>query len=163
MTTDLQNAFNNLIEEQRALRAKFQETAQALFKETTKEFFNKNPGVTAIHWTQYTPYFNDGDTCEFSVGDIYYTNANDDQMEEVCTYAYEGEDENVWSYSAWELRYGIEKEGKIFEGVSLEYAENFSGLIYDSDMEEVMKEMFGDHVRVIATREGFDVQDYDHE
>jgi hypothetical protein len=27
----------------------------------------------------------------------------------------------------------------------------------------VMEAMFGDHVRVIATRDGFDVNDYDHD
>ena len=27
--------------------------------------------VKAFVWSQYTPYFNDGDACEFSVGDLY--------------------------------------------------------------------------------------------
>ncbi len=27
-------------------------------------------GVNHVVWTQYTPYFNDGDVCNFSVGDL---------------------------------------------------------------------------------------------
>jgi hypothetical protein len=159
--TTLQAAFDTLIEEQLALRAKFQETAQALFKETTKQFFDNNPGVTAILWTQYTPYFNDGDTCVFNVNDVYFTNANSEQMDDVSSWGeYEGEEETVWSETAWGFNY---HEDKHFEGINIEEANQFSKLVGSSDMEDVMKEMFGDHARVIATREGFDVQEYDHE
>lgn len=28
--------------------------------------------IKGIAWTQYTPYFNDGDVCEFSIGDLYF-------------------------------------------------------------------------------------------
>ena len=49
--SDLQTAFDKLLDEQRELQIKFQKTAQALFKETTKEFFDKNSNVTAIVWT----------------------------------------------------------------------------------------------------------------
>ena len=55
----LQAKFDELLEKQRALQLEFQTTAQALFKETTKEFFDQNPLVESIVWTQYTPYLND--------------------------------------------------------------------------------------------------------
>lgn len=32
-----------------------------------------HPEVTGIAWTQYTPYFNDGDPCVFSVGEPYFS------------------------------------------------------------------------------------------
>jgi len=157
----LQEAFDKLIEEQRELRAKFQATAQALFKETTKQFFDKNPAVTAIHWTQYTPYFNDGDECVFSIRDVYFTNANSEQMGDVTDWGdYEGEDDTVWSETSWGFTYHKDKN---FEGVNLDDVENFSELVSGSEMQDVMKEMFGDHVRVVATREGFDVQEYNHD
>lgn len=157
----LQETFDKLIEEQRALRAKFQETAQALFKETTKQFFDNNPGVTAIHWTQYTPYFNYGDTCVFRVGDAYFTNANSEQMEELTSWGdYEGEDESVWSETAWGFTYHKDRQ---YEGIIVGEAKQFADLIGSGDMEEVMEAMFGDHVRVVATRDGFDVQEYVHD
>jgi hypothetical protein len=28
-------------------------------------------GVLSVHWSQYTPYFNDGDPCEFTVREVY--------------------------------------------------------------------------------------------
>lgn len=37
----------------------------------TGEFFRRNPDVHAIRWTQYTPYFNDGEACSFSIGDVH--------------------------------------------------------------------------------------------
>ena len=99
----LREKFNQLINEQEELRKKFQTTAQELFKETTKEFFSDNPAITAVVWTQYTPYFNDGDTCEFSVNEPTFTNAPD--PENVRWGEYEGEEENVFAVEniRWEI------------------------------------------------------------
>jgi hypothetical protein len=55
------------------VKAMGQEGALAEFR----EFFNSRPEVTGIAWTQYAPYFNDGDSCEFSVHDVNYTTADD--------------------------------------------------------------------------------------
>ena len=163
--SDLQTAFDKLIEEQRELQAKFQTTAQALFKETTKKFFEGNPGVTAVIWTQYTPYFNDGDTCEFSVNDPNFTNANEEQLGEFTRWGeYEGEDESVWSESSWGFEYAKKNNPNAsFEGVDMKSIEKFSKMIQSTEMEDVMKAMFGDHVKVTATREGFNVDDCDHD
>lgn len=163
--SSIQEEFDKLVEEQQELTKRFQAKAQELFKATTKEFFEKNPAVTAIVWTQYTPYFNDGDTCEFSVGDVYFTNANDEQLEDITSYGeYEGEDEEVWSESSWGFKYTMERHPeKDFSGIDLALADKFSALVQSSEMESVMEAMFGDHVRVTATRDGFDVRDHDHD
>lgn len=156
--SDLQTAFDKLLNEQRELQKKFQTTAQALFKETTKEFFDKNPNVTAIVWTQYTPYFNDGDECTFGVNDATFTNAPD--PENVRWGEYEGDEETATDGSeifAWE------GWGDAPKGLNVEMCKAFGRMIGSSEMEDVMKAMFGDHVKVVATREGFDVDDYDHD
>ena len=156
--SDLQTAFDKLLDEQRELQKKFQATAQALFKETTKEFFDKNANITAIVWTQYTPYFNDGDTCEFSVNEPTFTNAPD--PENVRWGEYDGDDEvaadgsEIFAWESW---------GEPPEGINVSMCEAFGRMIQSSEMEDVMKAMFGDHVKVVATREGFDVDDYDHD
>ena len=156
--SDLQTAFDKLLDEQRELQKKFQATAQALFKETTKEFFDKNPNVTAIVWTQYTPYFNDGDTCEFGVNDATFTNAPDPSN--VRWGEYDGDEEvaadgsEIFAWESW---------GDAPEGLNVEMCKAFDRMICSSEMEDVMKAMFGDHVKVVATREGFDVDDYDHD
>jgi hypothetical protein len=156
--SDLQNAFDKLIAEQRELQKKFQETAQALFKETTKEFFDKNPKVTAIVWTQYTPYFNDGDTCTFGVNEASFTNAPD--PENVRWGEYNGDEETAEDGS--EI-FVYDCYGQAPEGVDKALCDKFSRLIQSSEMDSVMQAMFDDHVQVIATREGFDVEEYDHD
>jgi hypothetical protein len=39
--------------------------------ELFKDFFAKNPEITGIRWYQYTPFFNDGAVCTFSVYSDY--------------------------------------------------------------------------------------------
>ena len=48
-------------------------------------------------------------------------------------------------------------------GVDAKSCNEFSSMICSPAMEDVMLEMFGDHVKIIATREGFEVDDYDHD
>lgn len=166
----LQSRFDALIEEQRALKAKFQTEAQAMFKETMKEFFDKNPGITALKWTQYTPYFNDGDACVFRVNDVYFTNAPEDELGYVNAWGeYEGEDESVWVASnithTLSSKYYEDEAAKILAagGVDEDSCNFISFIISSNEMEEIMQEMFGDHAQVTATRDGFDVNEYEHD
>lgn len=167
----LQSAFEQLISDQAELQRKFQEQAQGLFKEITKEFFDKNPGITGVVWTQYTPYFNDGDTCVFSVQDPTFTNAPVDELSDIRWGDYEGDTEGVWA--ADNVGYVLESDREYHQdtknailavgGVDAAACALFSKAVGSSEMEDVMQAMFGDHVKVIATREGFDVEDYDHD
>ena len=56
-------------ERKKTLILELQEQFPAMFK----ELFDKYPNVSSIGWVQYTPYFNDGDECTFSVylDDLY--------------------------------------------------------------------------------------------
>ena len=165
----LQQAFDQLITDQAELQRKFQEQAQTLFKDITKEFFAKNPGVTAIVWTQYTPYFNDGDTCEFRVNDPTFTNAPD--PENIRWEDYEGEEENVWT--ATNIGYVLQSDREWYAdtkrlireqgGVDVESCNMMARAICSSEMEDVMLAMFGDHSKIVATRDGFEVEEYDHD
>lgn len=38
------------------------------FEEQARELFQRIPEIEEFSWTQYTPYFNDGDECIFGVG-----------------------------------------------------------------------------------------------
>lgn len=46
------------------------------FIEVFKSIFEKYPEVNNVAWSQYTPYFMDGEVCEFSVNcyDLYINN-----------------------------------------------------------------------------------------
>lgn len=165
--SDLHQMLDGLIENQRKLKLEFQEQARSLFMEITKEFFDKNPGITAIKWTQYTPYFADGDPCVFGVNDPTFTNANEEELEQVSPWGeYEGEDESVWAMESYALCSNSEwykEDREKVSGVDFESCQFFSKMICSSEMEDVLAVMFDDHVVVTATREGFDVEDYDHD
>lgn len=169
--SELQAKFDGLIAEQRKLKKQFQADAQEMFRGITKEFFDKNPSITAFKWAQYTPYFNDGDPCEFRVNAPTFTNAPLDELDEVSSYGeYEGETEGVWATDTvrWVLESDSEynKDSKHLlqaSNVDVDSCEKMSGMIQCDEMEEVMLDMFGDHVEIVATRNGFDVEEYDHD
>jgi len=154
--SDLQTQFDNLISEHQRIRAEFQKSAQELFKNITKEFFATNPGIKAFIWTQYVPSFNDGDPCEFTIGDITFTNAEGADLDDVSTYGeYEGENEEVRVFSSWSLK------SDPVTGVDSSQVKLVESMINGHDMEQVLEEMFGQHVKIIATADGFDVTEYD--
>ena len=66
-----------------ALKEEMQENSKVLMKEAFREFLEKYDVVDNIFWTQYTPYFNDGESCEFSVGDVHLVLKGD---EDACEY-----------------------------------------------------------------------------
>ena len=169
-TNMLQAKFDELIEKQRVLAVEFQKEAQALFKETTKEFFANNSDITAVIWTQYTPYFNDGDECVFSIGDVYFTNATN--LDEITSWGeYEPDDENVFSVSNPAYIMNNDREYYKKDRAKLRALKNFnaddcellSKMINSNEMENIMRAMFDNHVRVVATKDGFDVQEFEHE
>lgn len=152
----LQDKFDELIAKQSELQRQFQKEAQTLFKDVTKEFFELNPSVKAIVWTQYSPYFNDGDECVFGVNCATFTN---DEDGEISWGEYDGDKEGIWTYG--DDCYS--DDSPLPEDFNPSACDAFDRMLQSSEMEDVMEAMFGNHVKVIATREGFDVQDFDHD
>lgn len=154
---NIQKMIDDMNTEIADLRATYQKKTQGLFKKAFLAFFEQNPEVTAVGWRQYTPYFNDGDTCEFStyVPYAWVTNAKD--LENLQPYGeYAGEDEGVWIDNP---DHG--DHGDVPPSVT-KNAEALRKLLV-SVSDDMYKEMFGDHVTVTATREGFEVNDHNHE
>jgi hypothetical protein len=82
----------NLKELQKQIKAFAQETKkrnEAFFKEAVKSVFEEHPNVQSFSWTQYTPYFNDGDACEFSANVEDYTLNTVDGQEFDCSWSIE--------------------------------------------------------------------------
>lgn len=147
--------FDELHEMRRQYEEKLENEGEAAVKELFKEFFEANPRVESVKWTQYTPYFNDGDTCTFGVNEMYLgLNAgpgeDDEDAEEQDDDDYEDDD----GMSAWSLSRSENPEMKAL-------GEALKGLHVIPD--DVMESVFGDHVRIIATRNGFDVEEYSHD
>lgn len=128
------------------------------------------PGVRGLVWEQYTPYFNDGDPCEFSLGEVRVILEGDGD-EDGC-------DENreySTGWSTWDLHSGgayPASNGSNWDEVVWETLHNdVSGrTVYEliqslkpNAWESVARTNFGDHAQVTATAEGFNVEYYEHD
>jgi hypothetical protein len=137
-------------------------------KEVFKEFWALNPGITAVVWTQYAPYFNDGDPCEFSVHEVAFTNATGEVLNENidsiawADYDDEGED-GFFSFADYSVERILKENPEFASEVNQESIKALSTLLNSSVMEDIMEATFGNDALVIATREGFEVQEYDHD
>ena len=109
------------------------------FDKESKELFNAFPALESFSWPQYTPYFNDGDTC------VFRARIDDPDINGV-----EGYD----IHEAWST-YPAENS----ELLPLKQAvETFLRSLDDDSL----LELFGDHVRVIVTRNGATPEEYSH-
>jgi hypothetical protein len=129
-----------------------QKTMREEIKKVFTSFFEEFPQVKTIHWTQYTPYFSDGDECIFRLGDLWFTTTEHTELNE-REHAYgEGDDGQI---NDW---------GKKIEDQKLNSAiKTMSSLLNSDVMEGVMKATYGDHVWVKVHKGGADVEDYEHD
>lgn len=131
-------------------------------KSVLKELFSTIPEIKSIYWTQYSPYFNDGDSCTFSLNTILISNTDkafvDYEGEELDDYLEEDEDSDKF----WVIDYYSIDKQYIPNKEHLKLLKDFVNALYKS--EELLEEIFGNHVKVIGTKSGFRVEDYsDHD
>lgn len=106
--------------------------------------FEAHPDIESFSWTQYTPYFNDGDSCTFSAGDI-------DQVNGYEEYSDEWDAEVSKGYGKDEVK------GKLYSGYRA------AQTLLASFPDDALEALFGDHVRVTVTRSSVEIEEYDHE
>lgn len=138
----------------RTLREEAAVLMKSVFSEGCNEFFRENPNLVSFSWTQYTPYFNDGDSCEFSAHTDYINFVfMDGDVEVEC--------EDV---GAWSLRDNSDYLDDVLKNSDqnrqtalkvIEFLSTFS----DDDYEVT----FGDHVRVTVINGTIDVDSYEHD
>ena len=144
------------------LKEEMLEESNKIFTELTKTIFEDHPKVKSFGWNQYTPYFNDGETCTFSANvDYIYING-------ICV------DDSDWISEETITNYGTwNQETKKYEGRT-----EVSNLNYDSELvkandeireflynfdEDFFMAQFGDHAKVTVTEEGVSVDEYEHD
>lgn len=127
-------------------KKRVQEAGKTAVAALFKAFFAEYPEVKAVGWTQYTPYFNDGDPCVFSVGEPYLSTKDADFSEVASLY-----DDDDGGHGFEE---GYALKGKLKTACSR---------IEASMTSEIFEAAFGDHALVIATPAGFHVSEYSHE
>lgn len=144
--------FKELKDMREAYELKLKNHGEAALKEAFKEIFEKYPQIKSIIWTQYTPYFNDGDSCVFGVNDfdVYIEGTNPTDQDE---------DDEEDDYDYGESIYYLKKSK---DPVKKEIAKAVEEL-EKSLPSDVLESVFGDHCKVIATPKGFDVREFEHD
>lgn len=124
-------------------------------------------GVLAVAWTQDTPYFNDGEPCEFGINEVALQLDPEifGEVEDEDAYALPEGENFVTSYGLYSYENGdYRKQIQELNGVNTQYLsdairEHWKGAAF----ENVALDNFGDHAVVIADPEGFHVEFYEHE
>ncbi len=146
------------------------------FKDLFIPFLTKYPQVKEVRWTQYTPYFNDGESCEFSVNELNGFIDPNEESEEYDECDYEG---TFPMYSHYIDDYGLstqrdyarEQTDKVLSILNCSIEElkeiNNDFLVLQEAFESIdsdtMQSIFGDHAIITVTLAGIDCEEYDHE
>jgi hypothetical protein len=151
-----------------AVHQKSLEEFQTLVMETLNA-----PGIEALRFRPYTPYFNDGEPCEFAVhGEDGFVkpmggdeNAGDYEDGFIGTWDVElkGGEETTYSYD-YATRHGAyTPTGKVFERhPSFEQIEKFKE-IFKGCYDDVIYDLFGDHCQVTISPSGIVIDEYEHD
>ena len=222
-----QKEFDELNAKIDELNALMKEKSKVLMQEMFADFFAKYENVVhSIFWTQYTPYFNDGEACEFSVHDSYLNliqDMDDEDFEDdgEGSLLYDNKDlekakEDLAKMLAWEAdpiaaankykqEYLVKYNRNAFDTQSYynrgktelqlmqewkptyykssdavkqeinkiqNFLDNYPTLATDFNVlgkmiskidENLMRGMFGDHTKVIVTKDGIETEDYSHD
>lgn len=129
-----------IIKMKEAFQEKIEAEGEAAVKTFLKEWFDQHPEYYGIKWAQYTPYFNDGDTCVFRI-----------QCIEGFRTKEEFEDAVPGDGKGHDFEYGPDAE----DGKDLTEAFNA--------IEDLLETVFGDHAKVEVTREKIEVTEYEHD
>lgn len=113
------------------------------FTREVKAVFEGVPTLSMIRWTQYTPYFNDGDSCEFSINDPTFI--RDTKLQEL-------QEDDLY---AWDAKHHLPAD-------QAKLIENLAQVMEDS--EDSLRACFGDHSEIRIFRDGtVSVDGYDHD
>lgn len=160
----------NLIEEFNKFQEKFKKKAQDEFKKVFKNYWDENPKVHAVCWVQYTPYFNDGEPCVFSVGDMepmtkeMYEEYSDNGGRWPEEYSILNRDYNATKPDGSKYNWDEKHPWILLEGWTQEEMDNAASIKELTKLDDsIFLAMFDDHVSVVATREGFDTEEFEHD
>jgi hypothetical protein len=114
--------------------AKARELARVAFDAGAQQLL-KDLDIESFSWTQYTPYFNDGDVCVFRVN-YDYPKINGESAGD------------YYKQPEYEVKRELERN-----------VADFLGIFDESDLNY----LFGDHVEITVSAEGTTVEEYEHD
>jgi hypothetical protein len=114
--------------------------------------------VHSIKWEQYTPYFNDGDSCEFTIGEIRVKfNDGDNDAGEMGDGYLSSYDIGTWDSETRSRIYT--KEDKVRYEILDRIGKTFTTIPND-----LFLVSYDDHKSIIIYTDGtVDIEDYDHD
>jgi len=179
-----------LLDRKAALNKEISAISKTVFTESSQELFEKHPLLESFSWTQYTPYFNDGDTCSFGVNEVprrvtingitfdpdeiyistskenpNYNSKTDDWRLHYIDRTQEEIDKDIETYTfddVDDVKHKITDLGMTY----LEYQdliEDICDFLSNQD-ESFLNDTFGDHTEVTVDRNGkTDTDHYEHD
>ncbi len=178
MTTNM-DKINAIRAKAAELKKELMEANKEVFSESAKELFEKFPKLDWFEWTQYTPYFNDGDECTFSVnaednqvwinglecenGGFYFSTTKWSKDSSGKSSYIDKTDEEILSeeFNSDEGTTFRDLDMTVSEIVKLKHA--IPAFVQSFD-EDYLKEAFGDHTSVKMHRDGtVENDEYEHD
>jgi hypothetical protein len=144
-------------EELATLKKAHLEKSKAMFTSVASKVFAAHPKLESFGWRQYTPYFNDGEECTFSA------HTSEPDINGVDGYEANFESKTVTDYDSKDASGKYQqKENPDYNPELAEAQKTVIAFLNEMD-DSVLRDMFGDHVRVLVTPGGTEVDEYDHD
>lgn len=130
-----------------------------------------DPTIVEFGWRQYTPYFNDGDTCEFSVHELWVKTTADVEWADGPDFdsyyldvGYEhrslGKIESDWDSEA---RKYVNRRYEGPDEDRYNRVRKLSGALQSGAYDSVLLEHFGDHALITVRKDSIEVEYYSHD
>lgn len=158
---NFETVFEEMNTELKKLRNEIHQRSTDLLKKAFAQFFKDNPNVYAFGWKQYTPYFNDGEPCVFQSSADYGWATNCSDLSNIDLHGEWTGDDDTTEFWVDNPDYG-DFNGDSIPSATSQALNKFRRLLSKVD-EGVLLDLFGDHVSVVATKNGFDIEEFDHD
>jgi len=163
------NELNEMRDKMQQMKKECEEVIQNfgkdVFNSATKELFKNNPKLTSFAWSQYTPYFNDGEECTFGVSRYYYKINQTDESLDVWSDDLKMLFGDMDSWNNPEYNYAPDPKDYNCDSID-ELISIATGInkVLDLFVDDDLKMLFGDHVSITIFRDGqIDIDSYDHD
>lgn len=145
-----------------SLKNELNEISQSSFDEFRCYIFGKYSQLESFGWTQYTPYFNDGDSTIFSANTDYLI-INGDYVDESNWIS----PVNIINWGNWNSETKsyigrVEEENKNFDKNLSDATNEIIDFLSNFDNDFYLTK-FGDHAEITVTKSSVDISDYDHD
>jgi hypothetical protein len=125
-----------------------------------------DPTVKEFGWRQYTPYFNDGDPCEFGVSGLWVRLEGVEDEEDSWELEVENSDHPIGH-----MPYTYDRETRKYTNLPYEGPDEdryyrvhaLDSAIQGGAFEHVLLDAFGDHASITVRRGGIEVESYHHD